>query len=362
VVRVAIGVIGKVGEWRRRRDLSARERAGRYSRSLGWYKIGDFAAQWWWMLILLPAAFVLAFLVIALRAHGVVRGAVLGGSAISGLWFDVLIVLVWTGAGSQFMGASGEASTSDVLRGLGRDGWRLVNNVKLTSWGDIDHVMVGPGGVLVVESKWSAESWPVNGYGPRSMESRKKNAAGQVQRNAKDVVDWLRESGIEAPVMSVAVLWTGARRSGSGWEQWRNKTTILVHGTSLRDWLRTELPTEGVKAETVERIYSMLGEKVDEQDQEAIDAGQTVPPTFRSLMINWAMKPMVGLILGAYAIWLMHFAYDWRVAFATSAAATGLGLWAVQFKPIRGIAIGWTVPTFMFVLAMVFILIHGLVQ
>ena len=71
---------------------------------------------------------------------------------------------------------------------------------------------------------------------------------------------------------------------------------------------------------------------------------------------------MAGIILGAYVNWLTHFAHDRRVAFAASAAATGLGLWAVRFKPIWDIAIGWTVLTFSFVPAVVFILVRGVVQ
>jgi len=312
--------------------------------------------------MLFPFVFVLAFLPIALLADGVVRGAVLGGTAVSGLWFDVVIALVWTGAASQFMGASGEVSTSEVLRELDREGWRLVNNVKLKNWRDIDHVMVGPGGVVVVESKWSANPWPVNGPGDSFMEIQKKKAASQVQTSAKDVVAWLREFGIGVPAMSLAVFWTGARRSGSGWEPLRNTTTVLVHGPSLRLWLQTELPSNGMNAELVDRVYSMLGQKVDEQDQAAIDAGQRVPPTLRGLAIQWGLKPMAGIILATYAIWLTRFAHDWRIAFATSVAATGLGLWACRFKPIRGVAVGWIAVSFGLVIAVVVMLIRAAIQ
>jgi len=221
--------------------------------------------------------------------------------------------------------------------------------------------MVGPGGVLVVESKWSAESWPINGYGTRSMDSRKQNAASQVQRGAKEIADWLSEAGIDVTVRSMAVFWTGARRSGSGWEPWRKTSTVLVHGPSLRDWLRTELPSQGMGAEMIERVYSMLGEKVDEQDQLMAESGEMAAPTIRKLTIEWAVKPMAGLVLGAYAIWLMHFAHDWRIAFAASAAATGMGLLACRITSVRGIAAGWTVVTFAFVLAVVFILVRGAV-
>jgi hypothetical protein len=349
----------KLADWQRRRELSGSQRTARYPRSQGWELIRDFSAQFWWLLALMPFGFVLVFVPLALKTEGAVRGAVIGGAAVSGIWFDVLIALVWTGAASKFMGASGEAWTSEVLRELGRDGWRLVNNITLNNWGDVDHVLVGPGGVLVVESKWSANRWPVNGHGPRFMESQKKNAASQVQRNAKDVVDWLGASGITIPVMSLAVFWTGARKSGSGWEQWRNKSTILVNGPSLRSWIETELPRDGVDKETVDRVYSRLGQRADEQDQADIDAGKSIPPTVRSLATEWAIKPMAGLVLAVYAISPTRFAHDWHIAFAAAATAAGLGLWAFRFKSIRGIAVGWTVASFGFVIAVVVILIRA---
>jgi hypothetical protein len=351
----------KLADWQRRRELSGIQRTARYPRSQGWELVREFGAQFWWLLALMPFGFVLVFVPLALKTEGIVRGAVLGGAVVSGLWFDVLIALVWTGAASKFMGASGEAWTSDVLRELGRDGWRLVNNVTLTNRGDIDHVLVGPGGVLVVESKWSANRWPVNGHGARFMESQKMNAAEQVGRNAKDVVDWLGTSGITIPVMSLAVFWTGSRKSGVGWEPWRNKTTILVNGPSLRSWIETELPRDGVGKETVDHVYSMLGQRADELDQADIEAGKSVPPTVRSLATEWALKPMAGLVLAAYAISLTRFAHDWRIAFAAAATATGLGLWALRFKTVRGIAIGWTMASFGFVIAVVVILIRGVI-
>jgi Holliday junction resolvase-like predicted endonuclease len=356
---MAMDVGNKLTDWQRRRELSGSHRTARYPRSQGWELIRDFGAQFWWLLALMPFGFVLVFLPLALRTEGVVRGAVIGGAAVSGLWFDVLVALVWTGAGSKFMGASGEAWTSEVLRELGRDGWRLVNNVTLTAWGDIDHVLVGPGGVVVVESKWSANRWPVSGHGARFMDSQKKNAASQAQRNAKDVGDWLSASGITVPVMSLGVFWTGARKSSIGWEPWRNKSTILVNGPSLREWTQTELPQDGVDSATVDRVYSMLGQRVDEQDRADFESGKSVPPTIRGLATEWALKPMAGMVLAVYAVALTRYAHDWRIAFAAAVVACALGLWAASFGNVRGIAIGWTIASFGFVVALVVLLIHA---
>jgi hypothetical protein len=68
---------------------------------------------------------------------------------------------------------------------------------------------------------------------------------------------------------------------------------------------------------------------------------------------------MAGLVLAVYAISPTRFAHDWHIAFAAAATAAGLGLWAFRFKSIRGIAVGWTVASFGFVIAVVVILIRA---
>ena len=52
---------------------------------------------------------------------------------------------------------------------------------------DIDHVAVGPSGVVVVETKWATDPWPIGVAGPPRMVDRLNEVAAQVRRNAKDV-------------------------------------------------------------------------------------------------------------------------------------------------------------------------------
>ena len=57
------------------------------------------------------------------------------------------------------VGAFGEQWTSAELRNLGR-GWTILNNVRVPAANgeprEVDHIAVGPGGVLVLDSKF----WP----------------------------------------------------------------------------------------------------------------------------------------------------------------------------------------------------------
>jgi hypothetical protein len=247
-----------------------------------------------------------------------------------------LIAAVWSGAASKFMGAYGESSTAEVLRKLDQDGWRLVNGLRLNGRSDIDHIALGPNGAVVVESKWSASSWPLNGYGPRFMDGQLKSAAQRAQENAKALGDWIGES---IPITPVAVFWTGAKRSGRGWQLWRDKRTVLIHGPDLHRWLRDELPRSEVDPDFIEQVWLRLSQMI-EQQADAI-AGDTMPLTYWGLIVEWALKPMIGLLVAAYALWLTHFLGGWLAPLIVSLALIGLGYFAFRFARVKAIAIGW---------------------
>ncbi|MBV8999995.1 MAG: NERD domain-containing protein [Solirubrobacterales bacterium] len=50
------------------------------------------------------------------------------------------------------LGADGERATARPIRPLLRCGWTLINDTP-TAWGNIDHVLIGPPGVFLLESK-----------------------------------------------------------------------------------------------------------------------------------------------------------------------------------------------------------------
>jgi hypothetical protein len=63
-----------------------------------------------------------------------------------------------TGTASLDIGALAETWTASELRPLRRNGWRIANHL-LLRFGDIDHLLVDPNGVLIIETKWSAYEW-----------------------------------------------------------------------------------------------------------------------------------------------------------------------------------------------------------
>src|SRR3954452_1114585 len=57
-------------------------------------------------------------------------------------------------------GAEGEEATADILGALSAEGWRVFHDVRWPgrAQANIDHVLVGPGGVFVIDTKaWTGE-------------------------------------------------------------------------------------------------------------------------------------------------------------------------------------------------------------
>jgi hypothetical protein len=84
---------------------------------------------------------------------------------------------------------------ADVLRHKRHDGWKVVHGTSLAQGRRIDHIAVGPGGVVVVETKWRRD--PTVG----DLEW----AAAKVQRNQRTVSAVLRPVLGEVPVVPVIV-------------------------------------------------------------------------------------------------------------------------------------------------------------
>ncbi len=66
------------------------------------------------------------------------------------------VVIIQTGTGPTMAGELAEQWTVEELKELLEHGHRLVNHVVIDGRGDADHVLVGPAGLFVLETKWSA--------------------------------------------------------------------------------------------------------------------------------------------------------------------------------------------------------------
>lgn len=103
------------------------------------------------------------------------RGTVVADFAIIGLCFMLLTELWRSGEVTRkwLVGARAERAIGDKLGAFKTRGWLLLHGYKRDNWGDIDHVLCGPGGAYAIETK-------SYGYRPSDV--------GQAVRNAI----WLR--------------------------------------------------------------------------------------------------------------------------------------------------------------------------
>lgn len=113
------------------------------------------------------------------------------------------------------LGAEGERQTAKALRSLTRRGWMLVNDIQAER-GNIDHILVGPAGVFLLETKklggivsvergalsvrWRED--PDDGYEARQIGPRARALAAQLAERVK-------ESGLpNIWVQPIVVLWS----------------------------------------------------------------------------------------------------------------------------------------------------------
>jgi hypothetical protein len=110
-------------------------------------------------------------------------------------------------------GSEGEKATARCLRPLLKHGWTLFNDIE-TDHGNIDHVLVGPAGVFMLESKrlsgmvairheklvvrWRED--PDDGYENDSIGGRARGAAFSLH-------SYLNSAGVDLWVQAVVVLW-----------------------------------------------------------------------------------------------------------------------------------------------------------
>lgn len=164
-------------------------------------------------------------------------------------WFgfavaSVLAVFAWmvqslSDSHAWSLGKMGEEATAEALSGFRqrRMGWHVVNGLLLGSHGDIDHVLVGPGGVFAIESKWTSSACRIEEtkvIGPMGREpvSQSRDAAHKVERMLRH---GLQRFDVE--VQPVVVLWgSGAPHLDRGWTA--VEEVLVCEGRRKKDWVQ----------------------------------------------------------------------------------------------------------------------------
>jgi hypothetical protein len=166
------------------------------------------------------------------------------------------------------MGRLGEEATAQAVASARRrrKGWRLVNGIRLRGHGAIDHVLIGPGGVYVIESRWASKDCEIGpativGIYGREPVSRARDGAQRIERMLRDGSD-----RFEVTVQPMVVVWgPGGLALDAGW------TTVdgvlVCEGRREEQWL-DQLDGSELNQSIVERVTealtSLLTRQVDQ--------------------------------------------------------------------------------------------------
>lgn len=303
----------------RERALASDQRAGRWARAEARAKQRAFARRnWRTELLLAGGMLVLTAFAAYLMPSGFVRGAAAGAGVASTVAVLYNFVLLFSGTAPVIMGDQAEQWTSSQLRPLTKHGWKLVNHFGLGR-GDQDHVLVGPGGVVLLETKWSASEW--------KLDSRVVfEASARLERSARQLRLWLAPHAPELEVRKVLVLWGKAERAlqeaGRGCE--RPDETLVIAGSHLRSWALWQ-DRSGLSKEEVDRIWTAM-----EQHLVSRDAHEESVHPLPDSAYEMATVMFTSVVAGFASLWAVVSLTDqcpsrW-FGFPISFAAIGLGL------------------------------------
>jgi hypothetical protein len=150
-------------------------------------------------------------------------------------------------AGRWAAGAAGERATARALQGVEEEGYTVLHDVRLRGrrW-NLDHVLLGPAGVVIVETKQWRRPVTVRRRWPKVVEER---VGWQIDAVAAALRDETAVHGFVC-VHGTRVRrrwWTGARNAPIG------------DARHLRRWLRRLPPAAGDGVEPARKVFEPAG-------------------------------------------------------------------------------------------------------
>ena len=179
---------------------------------------------------------------VGLRVNDTYVAFILGAAVTATIFVLVGLTVVFSGGVNWMVGAQAERWTDEVLRRLGPE-WKIAHNLEFTegdppdTWEvDVDHVAVGPGGVLVVESKYSSD--PVD-LDAEKLTPHVRKAANQVAGNARRVRSLFADMPAPPAVTSLVIFWGFRVTTPKSPIRLCGRQTHMVMGADADRWLST---------------------------------------------------------------------------------------------------------------------------
>ncbi len=233
------------------------------------------------------------------------------------------------------MGEIGEQWTADDLRSLRPHGWKIVNQLALRPGWDVDHVAIGPDGVLVVETKWRSSGWD-NSEAAADI----SRAVRQVKGNANDVGLVLRSAIAGAPVRPVLVLWS-PQPGEPGNDVREVDGCVVLRGRALGSWLAL-LHHEVLDRAQVAEAYRRLATHIRRRDEADAKKHGAPPRSVGRYVWDSIQAPLAAMLGFVVAAQLLN-SMDWRWFIPVGIFLGILGVGAARRPRLRRPAIGWLV-------------------
>jgi len=175
------------------------------------------------------------------------------------------MVFVTSGSYGRSMGKLGEEATAEAVTSWRRrrKGWRIVNGLYLATHGDIDHVLVGPGGVFAIESKWTTNDCEIKDVAVIGILGREP--VYQARVGARKIEGMLRSppQRLVVKVTPVVVVWgPGGLRLDRGWQEVGG--VLVCDGRREKLWL-PQLGGSQRDEVTIERVTEVLASQLSRQ-------------------------------------------------------------------------------------------------
>jgi len=214
--------------------------------------------------LLLSVGEVAGLKALGVHTNGSVLAFILGFIIATFLCVILYLGILFTGAANYLTGALAERWTRKEFLALG-SAWHLYSNVPFSvGFGDrsyeidVDHVVVGPYGVLVLETKYS--SAPLD-LGAIQLERRVSEALMQVEDNVGRVRALLQRVAPDVPIRPVIIFWgrlvkpaASSVRKVDG----RGEAVRIVHGGDAKVWRPKLTETAVLSSKNVQEISSRI--------------------------------------------------------------------------------------------------------
>lgn len=331
---------------RREKELASNRRAGWTARTSIRERHRQTIKMQWRLLAMLAATLLALFGVAAVFATGPLQRGVIVGTGITLTACAVAALVVLTsGSAPLMMGELAEQWTAQELRQLREHGWKLVNHFGLGP-GDQDHVVVGPGGVVLVETKWGGTPWDVD-----AGDVFFRRALEQTGRNAKQLALWHGVVKHGRPqVEPVLVVWgPAARRLREHPARRHDSGVVVMSGDHLRDWMlrrgRDLLSTSQVDG-VVEEIDRHLVRR-DERERAMRPMPRSLAEMAHATVVGLGLAA-AGFVLTSLLLRLVESLVVWL--------AVGLALFYTSELSRRRSRWRWEARTFQFALGGLYLL------